>query len=399
MTGQHDVDTRPCGCERRMTLTVGSLFAGIGGIDLGLQRAGMHIAWQVENDPYCIKVLEKHWPDVPRHGDIRGVNWHELEPVDVIAGGFPCQPVSVAGKQQGTADERWLWPHMAGAVRHLRPRYVLVENVPGLLANGMGDVLRDLAAIGYDTEWRCISAADMGAPHLRRRIWIVAYPHCDSPRRSVFAQPDSRTDGSRRTPVAGADGPHGHVADAQGGIETDQPEIVDPATLVSSEPRASRRTASGDPPPRTQRRDGTELDSTTDVADAAMFGRNGRAGNQPETHRWPQPEKCSPMWDTDSAPPDTHTSGRGSRHTTSEPSRRPTECPLGRSPHGLPRGMDDLNVWQPGWEHGIPRTLHGQQNRTARLRALGNAVVPQIPELLGRLILAHAAQAPDREAG
>lgn len=351
-----------------MTLAVGSLFAGIGGIDLGLQRAGMHIAWQVENDPYCVRVLEKHWPDVPRYGDIRGVNWDELEPVDVIAGGFPCQPVSVAGRQQGTADERWLWPHMAGAVRHLQPRYVLLENVPGLLANGMGDVLGDLAAIGYDCEWRCISAADMGAPHLRRRIWIVAYPHSDRPRLGVFPEPDG---------TQNSDGLGDPIPDAD-------------SEQLRNQPVTHSRSGS----PAVFADDGLNRP----VADTDIIRRDWRSGNQPETHGRPQPENGNPMGDTDSAPKDAHTSGRGSRHTTSEPSRRPTECGLGRSPHGLPRGMDDLNVWQPGWEHGIPRTLHGQQNRTARLRALGNAVVPQILELLGRLILAHAAQAPDREA-
>jgi DNA (cytosine-5)-methyltransferase 1 len=101
---------------------------------------------------------------------------HETpERVDLICGGFPCQPVSVAGKRLAQADERWLWPEFARVIRVLRPRFALVENVPGLLTRGMGDVLSDLAALGYDAEWRCISAADVGAPHQRDRIWIVAY--------------------------------------------------------------------------------------------------------------------------------------------------------------------------------------------------------------------------------
>ena len=155
-------------------MMVGSLFTGIGGFDLGLERAGCTIKWQVEHDPYCNRVLRKHWPHVVRYGDIRTVEWALVEPVDLICGGFPCQPVSVAGKRQGTADVRWLWPEFARCLRVLRPRYVLIENVPGLLTNGFGVVLGDLAALGYDAEWDVLSAAAFGAPHLRKRVWIVA---------------------------------------------------------------------------------------------------------------------------------------------------------------------------------------------------------------------------------
>src|SRR4051812_1350475 len=116
--------------------TFGSLFAGIGGIDLGLERAGWRGRWQVEYEPFCQRVLAKHWPDVTRYGDIHVVDWSRVEPVDLIAGGFPCQPWSSAGSRRGLDDDRWLWPEFERAVRHLRPRYVLVENVPGLLVGG-----------------------------------------------------------------------------------------------------------------------------------------------------------------------------------------------------------------------------------------------------------------------
>ena len=159
-------------------MRVGSLFSGIGGFDLGLERAGMEVVWQVENDPYCQKVLAKHWPDVPCYEDVHDCGVHNLEEVDVICGGFPCQPVSVAGKQRGQDDERWLWPEFARVLGELRPRYALVENVPGLLVRGLGDVLGDLAELGYDAEWGIVSAASVGAPHLRKRIFIVA--HADS---------------------------------------------------------------------------------------------------------------------------------------------------------------------------------------------------------------------------
>lgn len=154
--------------------TFGSLFSGIGGLDLGLERAGWRCAWQVENDKYCRRILQKHWPGVPKYGDIRAIDFDRLERVDLIAGGFPCQPVSNAGKRLAQNDERWLWPEFARAVRTLRPRLVLVENVPGLLVRGFGDILGDLAEIGYDTEWDVLSAADFGAPHLRKRVFLVA---------------------------------------------------------------------------------------------------------------------------------------------------------------------------------------------------------------------------------
>lgn len=160
-------------------LTVGSLFTGIGGLDLGLERAGMQIRWQVEIDPYCNSVLEKHWPGVKRYGDIRELKGDELEEVELICGGFPCQPVSKSGKRRGSADERWLWPEFIRIVRKVRPRYILVENVPGLLSidSGglMGQVLGDMAACGYRSEWDCISAQSVGALHRRDRIFIVSY--------------------------------------------------------------------------------------------------------------------------------------------------------------------------------------------------------------------------------
>ena len=156
-------------------LTVGSLFSGIGGLDLGLERAGMKVIWQSELDPYASRVLAKHWPDVPNLGDITKVDWSAVERPDLICGGFPCQPWSVAGRRLGKEDERWLWPEFAGCVRHVRPDYVLVENVPGLLVGGLGDVLGGLAEMGFDADWACLPAAAVGAPHLRWRVFVLAY--------------------------------------------------------------------------------------------------------------------------------------------------------------------------------------------------------------------------------
>ena len=158
-----------------MTLTVGSLFAGIGGIDLGLQRAGMEIKWHSEIEPFACQVLKKHWPDVPNLGDIKKIDWKEVPYVDVIAGGYPCQPFSTAGKRKGENDPRHLWPYFRDGISGIRPRYAILENVRGHFSMGFSRVLGDLAEIGYDAEWQIISAASLGAPHRRDRLICVAY--------------------------------------------------------------------------------------------------------------------------------------------------------------------------------------------------------------------------------
>ena len=158
-------------------MTFGSLFAGIGGLDLGLERAGMECRWQVEIDPYCRRVLTKHWPDVPKYEDVKDVGKGNLEPVDLICGGFPCQDISYAGKGAGLAGERsGLWYEFARIIGEMGPRYVLVENVSALLTRGLGDVLGTLADLGYDAEWSVLPACAVGAPHPRERVFLVAYP-------------------------------------------------------------------------------------------------------------------------------------------------------------------------------------------------------------------------------
>lgn len=157
-------------------LTVGSLFAGIGGFDLGLERAGMKTAWFCEQNAYCQKVLAKHWPKVPCYDDVCEIGAHNVKSVDILAGGFPCQDIATAGKGAGLAGARsGLWREFARLIGELRPSYVIVENVPALRRRGLHKVLQDLDACGYDAEWDGISAAAVGAPHLRDRLWIVAY--------------------------------------------------------------------------------------------------------------------------------------------------------------------------------------------------------------------------------
>ncbi len=160
-------------------LTVLDLFSGIGGFSLGLERTGgFKTIGFCEIDPYCRAVLSKHWPGVHCHGDIETYP-PRYKFADLICGGFPCQDVSVAGKRAGLdGDRSGLWSEFRRLICDIRPRYVIVENTPGLLSLGMGDVLGGLVELGYDSEWHCIPASSVGARHRRKRIWIIAYPHC-----------------------------------------------------------------------------------------------------------------------------------------------------------------------------------------------------------------------------
>ncbi|MDG4857578.1 DNA (cytosine-5-)-methyltransferase [Streptomyces sp. T-3] len=191
-------------------LRIGSLFSGVGGLDLGVQSVlGGRIAWHCENDLRAIAVLARHWPDTPNLGDVRAVDFHEVEPVDVLTAGFPCQELSLAGPRTGLAGPRsGLWQHTARAIRILRPSLVVVENVPGLLSTragsgadegggagalescpsclgeqtgqprmrALGVVLSELAGCGYDSGWLCVRACDIGAPHRRSRVFLAAWP-------------------------------------------------------------------------------------------------------------------------------------------------------------------------------------------------------------------------------
>jgi len=282
------------------------------GFDLGLERAGFEIKWQVENDPYCNRVLAKHWPHVKRYGDIRGIDWRTIPRVDLLCGGFPCQPFSLAGQRRGTADDRYLWPEMRLAVLHAEPTWVIAENVPGLIGPALDEVLSDLEAAGYEVGTLAVPACAVGAPHIRQRIWILAYR--DRSRRSEDpAEP-------------GYDGAHRHVADAEG-----QPER---AGLCPDASRGERRGRSGD--------GGGEDDSDSDE---------------------------QPMgWATESR---------------SQCGHGPTQSSLGMLADGLP---DGLVRWSREPED-ILRTAAGVKDRTEQLKGLGNAVVPQLAEWLGRQIM------------
>jgi DNA (cytosine-5)-methyltransferase 1 len=209
------------------------LFAGIGGFDLAARWMGWRTAWVSEIDPFACRVLAHHFPDAPNHGDITTLDFTTVEPVDILVGGFPCQDISNAGKQAGIEGARsGLWFHYARAIRELRPRYVVVENVAALTNRGLDRVLGSLADIGYDAEWGCFGAADVGAPHKRDRLWLLAYHN------------DSRLQGGEWSGAASEPWkPHGHACQrdgAVGGYVGRSPDGVAVADTISQRGRSGR---------------------------------------------------------------------------------------------------------------------------------------------------------------
>ena len=191
-------------------MTVGSLFSGIGGFDLGLERAGMRIEWQVENNEFCREVLKKHWPKVPCHYDIRQIDWRDIPRVELICGGFPCQPFSLAGKRRGASDDRYLWPEVVRCLDALRPTWFLGENVPGIINLALDQVCADLESLGYTVWPVCVPACAVDAPHQRQRVWIIGH-----------ADKSSQSDVSVNAEVAELQGTHANPDrnGQQGGIK------------------------------------------------------------------------------------------------------------------------------------------------------------------------------------
>ena len=281
------------------------LFAGIGGFTIGLERAGFETAAFCEIDPYAQKVLRKNWLGVPIYDDVRSITAERLASdgirVDVITGGFPCQDISVAGNQAGIEGERsGLWTECARLIGELRPRYAIFENVTNLLNGERGDwfkrVLWDISSLGYDAEWHCIPASELGAHHHRDRVWIIAYPNRSD---------DSRFNGS---------------ASQRGGKIA--PEGTEHAGRRSGE---------------------------QNVADTECQYRRDNEQLEASASKWTA----------------------GATHTAAicENIARTTGQTLWRS------------------EPDVGRVANGIPNRSHRLKCLGNAVVPPIPELIGRAIL------------
>jgi len=282
-------------------ITFGSLFAGIGGIDLGFERAGLQCRWQVEIDEYARRVLAKHWPEVRRHDDVRTWPQPGADYVDIIAGGFPCQDISYAGKGAGLAGERsGLFYEVMRIVGDMGPRVVVLENVAALLTRGLDSVLGSLASLGYDAEWHCIPAAAVGAPHIRDRVFILAYAKSD---------------------LFGAN---------------------------------ARSTRSSEAESRCEEKSRT-------LCEGLRFTNDGRSAN-------PSDESGRNVADANSA----RLSERKGENASG--TRAICGTKFGRS--------SQWNV-----EPNVGRVAYGVSRRMDRLRGLGNAVVPQVAEVIARMVL------------
>lgn len=156
-------------------MRIGGMFAGYSGLEMGVaQVLDAQPAWFAEIDQAPARILAHHYPHVPNLGDVTRVDWGSVPPIDILTAGYPCQPFSQAGHRKGTNDERHLWPYVFDAIKHLRPRIAFFENVRGHLTLGLSQVLEDLASIGWDAQWTCVRASDVGAPHHRERLFILA---------------------------------------------------------------------------------------------------------------------------------------------------------------------------------------------------------------------------------
>jgi len=294
------------------------LFSGIGGFSLGLERAGMNTVGFCEQDPYCLSKLDKHWPDVPKHSDIKTLTGEiierEMGQIDVISGGFPCQPFSHAGQQKGQQDDRHLWPEMLRIIAQTRPTWIIGENVTGIIALALDDVLYDLESQNYTAQPFIIPAASVGAIHRRNRVWIVAHTHTIDSRQRSSQQPE------------GAD-----VDRLCQGITTHTSSVGFHAGVEYAQQQTRHDT---NRPIRQQ---------------PSKVGQGDHATQQPGAFE-----------QKESAPRSTQQS-RYYRDTC-EPIGMPTQPAICPRNDGLP-------------------------DRVARLKALGNAVVPQIPEIIGRAIM------------
>jgi DNA (cytosine-5)-methyltransferase 1 len=281
-----------------------SLFAGIGGFDLGLERAGMQCVGQVEINPFCQRVLAHHWPDVKRIGDIRNVTAESFGAVELICGGFPCQPFSTAGKRKGKADDRYLWPEMLRVIQAYRHAWIIGENVAGIVSMELGTVLSDLEAQGYQCQSFIVPACAVDAKHERKRVWIVAH----SPQRG----------GERNT----------------GGLQSE-----DVSCSHSSGCGERRRAESVQQELYPVECFGQDVPDTDRSAEIEIPGDNGEVRGFSKT-------KCKP------------------EHRTSL--------------------FTGGCRWEP--EPGVGRVANGVPGRVGRLRSLGNAVVPQVVEVIGTAI-------------
>jgi len=192
-------------------MKIGSLCTGYGGLDMAVEAYfAAETVWCAEYDKYASQLIAERF-DYPNYGDIKSINWAELEPIDILTAGYPCQPFSHAGDRKGLEDERHIFPYILEAISTLRPRYVILENVRGHLSLGLKEVLAGLTQIGYDAKWKIVRASDVGAPHQRARLFIIAYPisqglqGCGWKEARIRSETTSNTDSNAHTQSRRAD--------------------------------------------------------------------------------------------------------------------------------------------------------------------------------------------------
>ncbi|MGW8766835.1 DNA cytosine methyltransferase [Streptomyces sp. NPDC055815] len=352
---------------------IGSLCTGYGGLDMAVQAVfGGTLAWVADNDPGASRILAHHHPDVPNLGDLTAVDWRGLEPVDVVVGGYPCQPFSTAGKRKGVHDARHLWPHIARALGVLRPRLAVFENVAGHLSLGFDTVLADLARLGFDAEWCTLRASDVGAAHQRNRLFFYAWP-ADTSREGLAG---------RRAGGAASDGRHLAVADAVDvgehrsgtrGSGRDEPAARRLLAAHTGGGRLQGSPAGDGTQPAQQFAHPVGSVVREAVADAAG---DGRQQGRPESARLEggpdAPLGGLPDW------------GRYA------PAIARWEAVIGRPAPGPVDALGRLNPTLVEWLMGLP-TGHVTDvpglSRTAQLKALGNGVVPQQATVAIRALL------------
>lgn len=318
-------------------LTVGSLFSGIGSLSLGLERAGMRLIWVAEIEPYASAVLKKHHPDLPNHGDICGIDPARIEHPDVLCGGFPCQDISLAGKGAGLAGARsGLWFEYLRLIKAIQPKYAVIENVSALRSRGLDVVLGSLAEIGYDAEWHCIPAAAVGAPHRRDRVWIVAYPNGEAGR-SEARHADAGTSGEE--------------------IRTGTSELGRCGEAVADA-------------------DGERLQERSE--------RDGETQPRFETSLRHHLGRCRPYV------ADTSSKGLEVGELLAGVSGQAQLAQQGQdvAVDGAAGGNEEWDESYWAVEPGICRVVDGAASRVDRLRCLGNTVVPQVAEIVGRAVVA-----------
>jgi len=332
---------------------IGSLFSGYGGLDMAVSSVlGGQVAWHVEYDKAPSRILAHHYPDVPNYGDVTAVDFTTIEPVDVLTGGYPCQPFSHAGMRKGTNDERHLWPHVLRAIREMGPRLAILENVRGHISLGFDVVLSDLASVGWSARWGVVRASDAGAPHQRARLFIVAYP--DGGRRQ------QRDQGKR----------HVHVADSDGqrlSTDTDDAGCSEYGGAVADAAQHSAAQCSCRPTANASReRHGRGQD-------AGMVGRVGTSsdviGRQASAPREVVSDRGAQGFDWGEYDP--------AIARWEQVLGRPAPAPTEPRADGVHRLSPRFTEWMMGLPDGHVTDPAIGISRTDQLKALGNGVVPQ----------------------